>query len=113
MHKPLLVFAFCFFVYNSLGQQVADPNFDARVAKPAYIKNGPKILFDEAHNNFHTMPGVNTNPSSAAGRAQGIAMTLGKGRVVVLGEAAMLSAQLAGPNKMAFGMNLSGIDNWL
>lgn len=57
------------------------------------------------------MPGVNTNPASAAGRAQGIAMSFGKGRVVVLGEAAMLSAQLAGPNKMAFGMNRPGIDN--
>src|SRR5436309_10431177 len=57
------------------------------------------------------MPGVNNNPASAAGRAQGIVMTFGKGRVVVLGEAAMLSAQLAGPNKMAFGMNRAGIDN--
>lgn len=57
------------------------------------------------------MPGVNTNPVSAAGRAQGIAMSFGKGRVVVLGEAAMLSAQLAGPNKMPFGMNRPGIDN--
>ena len=57
------------------------------------------------------MPGVNNNPASAAGRAQGIAMTFDKGRVVVLGEAAMLSAQLAGPNKMPFGMNRSGIDN--
>lgn len=58
-----------------------------------------------------TMPGTNPNPASAAGRAQGIAMSYGKGRVVVLGEAAMLSAQLAGPNKMAFGMNRPGIDN--
>ena len=57
------------------------------------------------------MPGVNNDPASAAGRAQGIAMTFGKGRVVVLGEAAMLSAQLAGPNKMPFGMNRPGIDN--
>ena len=57
------------------------------------------------------MPGVNTNPASAAGRSQGLAMSFGKGRVVVLGEAAMLSAQLAGPNKMAFGMNRPGIDN--
>ena len=57
------------------------------------------------------MPGANNNPASAAGRAQGIAMTVGKGRVVVLGEAAMLSAQLAGPNKMPFGMNRPGIDN--
>jgi len=55
--------------------------------------------------------GVNSNPMSAAGRSQGLAMSSGKGRVVVLGEAAMLSAQLAGPNKMPFGMNRPGIDN--
>ena len=56
------------------------------------------------------LPGVNTNPTSAAGRAQGILMSFGKGRVVVLGEAAMLSAQLSG-NGMAFGMNRPGLDN--
>lgn len=56
-----------------------------------------------------TMP--NTTPISAAGRAQGLVMKSGHGRVVVLGEAAMLSAQLAGPNRMPFGMNRPGIDN--
>ena len=49
--------------------------------------------------------------TSAAGRAQGLAINFGKGRVVVMGEAAMLSAQLAGPNKMQFGMNRPGTDN--
>jgi hypothetical protein len=39
------------------GQQVADPSFDAKVARPAYTKNGPKVLIDEAHNNFHTATG--------------------------------------------------------
>ena len=38
-------------------QQVADPTFDAKVAHPAYPKHGPKVLFDEAHNNFHTASG--------------------------------------------------------
>ena len=57
------------------------------------------------------MPGPNNKPASAAARAQGIAMNFGKGRVVVLGEAAMLSAQLGGPNQMPFGMNRPGIDN--
>lgn len=54
-----------------------------------------------------------TPPSqvSAAGRAQGIALKFGKGRVVVLAEAAMLSAQLAGPQKVKFGMNKPGTDN--
>jgi hypothetical protein len=58
-----------------------------------------------------TMPGLNTNPASAAGRAQGIAMKFGAGRVVVLGEAGMLSAQIVGPQHVAFGMNRPGIDN--
>ena len=48
---------------------------------------------------------------SAAGRAQAVALKFGKGRVVVQGEAAMLSAQLAGPNKEKMGMNAPGIDN--
>jgi len=57
------------------------------------------------------MPGQNTAPASAAGRAQGIAMTFGKGKVVVLGEAGMLSAQVVGPQRTPFGMNRPGIDN--
>jgi hypothetical protein len=56
------------------------------------------------------MPG-GAQPVSAKGRAQGLAMGFGKGRVVVLGEAAMLTAQLAGPNKMPFGMNRPGTDD--
>jgi hypothetical protein len=47
---------------------------------------------------------------SAAGRAQGIAMESGKGRVVILGEAAMLTAQIT-PQGFRFGMNLPGYDN--
>jgi len=49
--------------------------------------------------------------SSAAGRAQGVAVRFGKGRVVVLGEAAMLTAQLVGPERMKIGMNTPGFDN--
>lgn len=43
---------------------------------------------------------------SAAGRSQALAMPFGKGRVVVFGEAAMLTAQ----NKN-FGMNYPGTDD--
>jgi hypothetical protein len=43
---------------SSLAQQVADPSFDARVAKPTYVAEPrPKVLFDEAHQNFHTSDG--------------------------------------------------------
>ena len=48
---------------------------------------------------------------SASGRAVGIALQFGKGRVVVLGEAAMMTAQLAGTEKFAFGMNYPGTDD--
>jgi hypothetical protein len=56
------------------------------------------------------LPGV-SEQASAAGRAQGLAFAFGKGRVVVMGEAGMLSAQLAGADKRPFGMNRPGIDN--
>jgi hypothetical protein len=42
---------------------------------------------------------------SAAGRARGITLRVGKGRVVILGEVGMLTAQTAGPMKLKFGMN--------
>lgn len=52
-----------------------------------------------------------TTFTSAAGRAQALAFKFGKGRVVVHGEAAMLSAQIAGANKFKMGMNVPGTDN--
>jgi hypothetical protein len=54
---------------------------------------------------------ASTAEVSAAGRAQGIAFKAGKGRVVVMAEAAMLSAQIAGPMKRRMGMNVQGTDN--
>ena len=51
------------------------------------------------------------NMVSAAGRAQALALKVGKGRVVVHGEAAMLSAQVSGIEKFKMGMNYEGYDN--
>jgi len=51
------------------------------------------------------------NMVTAAGRAQALAFKVGKGRVVVQGEAAMLSAQIAGQEKFKMGMNFEGYDN--
>ena len=48
---------------------------------------------------------------SVAGQAQGIAFKLGKGRVVMLGEAAMLSAQVTGRENFKMGMNVPGNDD--
>jgi len=43
---------------NGLAQQVADPNFSYPIDRPSYaLGEGPKVLIDEAHNNFHTREG--------------------------------------------------------
>ncbi len=48
---------------------------------------------------------------AAAGRAQALAFEHGRGRVVVMGEAAMLTAQVAGGRRVPMGMNVPGNDD--
>lgn len=50
-----------------------------------------------------------TDPQTAKGRCQGLALKYGKGKVVILGEAAMITAQVYGKEK--FGMNTPGNNN--
>jgi len=38
-------------------QQAPDTLFDTRIARPAFASPGPRVLFDEAHHNFHTTTG--------------------------------------------------------
>jgi hypothetical protein len=56
-----------------------------------------------------------THSKSTTGRAQGVALHFGKGRVVILGEAALFSAQMlksGGPRpNFKFGMNTPGNDD--
>ncbi|HEY3518785.1 MAG TPA: DUF4350 domain-containing protein [Gammaproteobacteria bacterium] len=57
---------------------------------------------------------LGSRSASLAGRAQGLAMTVGNGKIVVLGEAAMLSAQIASfpdGSVVKAGMNVPGNDN--
>jgi hypothetical protein len=49
-------------------------------------------------------------PPPRAGRAQAVALDYGRGRVVVLGEAAMITAQVDDRGRR-FGMNQAGLDN--
>ena len=59
-----------------------------------------------------TMPASEKIP--AAGRAQGVSFELGKGRVVVLGEAAVLTAQVLRTQdgkEQRYGMNRPGNDD--
>lgn len=75
------------------------------------------VLGDSARDLAITLgqrPTASTRSTPAAGRAQGLALRVGKGRVVMLGEAAMLSAQVIrgmGPKPVVMGMNRPGIDN--
>jgi hypothetical protein len=58
-----------------------------------------------------TIPaGPRSHPTSVGGQSQAIAAEIGRGRVVILGEAAMLSAQ-RGPDGFRFGMNKATNDN--
>lgn len=57
MKSLLLLVLILFLSVMAFSQQVADPNFDTRVARPAYTRSHPRVLFDEAHNNFHTTGG--------------------------------------------------------
>ncbi|HEX6124237.1 MAG TPA: hypothetical protein VFZ23_02580, partial [Pyrinomonadaceae bacterium] len=72
-------------------------------------------LSDMATDELPSPTGAKEKPPrvSAAGRAQGVAFRFGRGRVVVLGEAAMLSAQIAGSGEGQYrvGMNRACIDN--
>ena len=42
---------------TAAGQQQADPDFNASVARPAFTDTHPRVFFDEGHNNFHTAGG--------------------------------------------------------
>ncbi|HKV08293.1 MAG TPA: hypothetical protein VJ725_09155, partial [Thermoanaerobaculia bacterium] len=55
------------------------------------------------------LPPDQTRTASAAGRAQAIALEFGKGRVIVLGEAAMLTAS-DGPDGPG-GIDKAEVDN--
>lgn len=54
----LTILLFSFLQIQAFGQQVADTLFSPVVGNPAYGKGqGPVILIDEAHSNFHTVEG--------------------------------------------------------
>src|SRR5215510_2648024 len=41
----------------AMAQQQPDPEFNTSVENPAYKREGPRVMFDEAHHNFHTTEG--------------------------------------------------------
>src|SRR5689334_12487954 len=41
----------------AVAQQMPDLEFNVSVENPAYEREGPRVMFDEAHHNFHTSDG--------------------------------------------------------
>jgi len=72
---------------------------------------GSAGILNLASTAFDRPTGSAETSTSAAGRAQAVAFKFGKGRVVVQGEAAMLSAQISGADNHPVGMNVPGNDN--
>ena len=57
-HRLLkIVLMICVICVTAFAQQSPDPEFDVAVENPAYKKDGPRVMFDEAHHNFHTIEG--------------------------------------------------------
>lgn len=56
--KSFLSFILLLIQVISFGQQKSDSSFNPKISNPVYESNdGPTILIDEAHNNFHTKDG--------------------------------------------------------
>src|ERR1051325_1687971 len=49
--------ALIFLIAPTVAQQSPDLEFNTSVDNPAYKKEGPRVMFDEAHHNFHTTEG--------------------------------------------------------
>lgn len=73
----------------------------ARPAEPVVERRGGDVIVNVAYG----------DPSAAPGWSQGLAVEYGRGRVVVLGEAAMLTARFHRFDGRAIGMNTAGYDN--
>jgi hypothetical protein len=88
---------------------------DRPSANPAEIRAAVAAAQEQARREGRPAPGAVALRGAgagtpAAGRAQAIALRFGRGRVVVLGEAAMLSAQRMTSGAL-IGMNRPGLDN--
>ena len=80
-----------------------------RLSKTA-VARSPKPTVDRSGGNVRVSV-TYENPVAVPGWSQGLAFEYGKGRVVVLGEAAMLTARFSGYDGARIGMNTPGYDN--
>jgi len=77
------------------------PTALARPPEPKVERRGGDVIVNVTYG----------DPAAVPGWSQGLALDHGSGRLVVLGEAAMLSAQLSSYDGRRIGMNVTGYDN--
>lgn len=92
---------------SMLGPQTAVPFLVLSDVAIEYPPTVPRVEKDGGDVRVHMDYG---EPISASGRAQGLAMELGRGRIVILGEAGMLRAERPRRGQQV-GMNVPGYDN--
>jgi hypothetical protein len=81
--------------------------FRAADARPLFeLPEDAYLLMPETAGEFSPQ----TPRVAAAGTLQGAALSIGTGRVAAFGEAAMFSAQVAGPARVPMGMNAPGAE---
>lgn len=91
------------------GQSLAGPEGSRSLLTLSATARDERVSYSEHHSG---KPVPDDRKLPAAGRSQALAFEHGQGRVVVLGEAAMASAQLAGPGgRFRMGMNARGNHN--
>ncbi len=93
------------------GQSLKGPEGSAPILKLAdtAVDRIPKLVETQSPDGPPQKTVQYSEPVPAMGRTQAVAFKYGKGRVVVLGEAGVLSAQVQGEG--SFGMNDSRTDN--
>ncbi len=94
------------------GQSLSAPDSNAIVLKlsPHAYDTAPDSIWQRKHLIFFTNTYTRfADPKPALGNCQAAALEIGAGRVVILGEAAMLTAQIV--QGIKFGMNYPNNDN--
>src|SRR6202008_1147520 len=111
MKTPCALLAILLLSVTALSQQQADLTFDASVKNPAYTTTHPKVLFDEAHFNFHTAGGrykpfadliSNDGYRVTSSKEKFAAQTLNGYEVLVIANAGAADDNPADPSKPAF-----------
>ena len=82
--------------------------FKAGAGAMPLLTLAPNVVSLAPHEAWKFTP--DTARLDVGGWLQGAALEVGKGRVAVFGEAAMFTAQLAGPQRQPMGMNAPGAE---